>query len=56
LAQALPLLESNGWLSESALVYIEQDSNQACVELPASWSVYREGKAGQSAYCLYSVT
>lgn len=56
LAQVLPLLETNGWLSESALVYLEQDSNQPSAQVPVSWTLYREGKAGQSAYRLYSVT
>jgi len=43
------LLEENGWLNPSALVYVEQDVKQAWPGLPSTWASYREGVAGQSA-------
>ena len=50
----MTLLVDNGWLNEGALVYLEQDSRQSDVLVPANWVLYRQGKAGQSAYFVYS--
>ena len=53
LDQSLSLLSQNNYLSEGALIYIEQDANQQILSVPASWSLHRQGKAGASAYYLY---
>jgi len=54
LASVITLLIDNGWLNDGALVYLEQDAKQAAVVVPDDWEIYRQGKAGQSAYFLYS--
>ena len=46
------LLEQNGFLAENACIYLEIDSHQALPEIPASWRVQREKKAGQVGYYL----
>lgn len=45
-------LETNGWLSADAMVYLEQDAKQPWPTVPAAWSIHREGNAGQSAFRL----
>jgi len=54
LIQVLPLLVDNGWLAQSALVYIEQASKKDPEATPAGWSLYKEGKAGYCRYSLYN--
>ena len=49
LQPALELLDTRGWLAPGARVYIEQESEQPLVELPAGWELLRELKAGQVA-------
>lgn len=44
-------LADGGWLAPGALVYVEWPQHQA-PELPASWSVHREGRAGAVHYGL----
>lgn len=53
-SQAIRMLVDNNWLNEHALVYLEQDSNQEADSVPEQWQVYRQGKAGQSRYTVYS--
>jgi len=55
LVDVLPLLVSSRWLNQGALVYIEQDVKSAALEVPDGWRVYREARAGQSQYALYTV-
>ena len=55
-AQSIALLQEQGCLNDDALVYLEQDSNHEPVQIPQSWELYREGKAGQSTYRLYIAT
>lgn len=55
LAQVIPLLVENRWLSDDALVYIEQISKQDPQPVPDAWQVYKQGKAGYCRYMLYSV-
>lgn len=43
------LLEENGWLGDSAWIYLEQESHRPWFELPPGWSVHREARAGQAA-------
>jgi len=52
LAQTCELLESQGWLSEHACIYLEMNRKQDLPELPQSWTVVREKKAGQVSYYL----
>ena len=52
LATACQLLEQQQLLSEFACIYIETDSGQPLPELPASWHVVRQKKAGQVSYYL----
>lgn len=44
-------LETGGWLAPGAMVYVEWPGHQA-PELPANWSVHREGRAGAVHYAL----
>ena len=46
------MLEENDWLGPAAMVYLEQDVKRIWPSLPSTWSLYREGKAGQSAHRL----
>lgn len=52
LAQACELLEQQQHLSEFACIYIEMDSKQSLSDLPASWTLVRQKKAGQVSYYL----
>lgn len=47
------LLEEKGWLSNTALIYIETRCSQDPLSLPVNWYPYREKKAGQVCYRLY---
>jgi len=53
LRPTIETLNNNGWLNDDAMVYIEQSSKAVIPEVPESWQLYRQGKAGQSAYFLY---
>ncbi|GAA0825881.1 MAG: 16S rRNA (guanine(966)-N(2))-methyltransferase RsmD [Marinomonas sp.] len=54
LAQIVPLLE-NGWLADTALVYIEMEKEASLPSLPASWTLQKEKTAGQLVYRLFAV-
>lgn len=54
LAKVIALLVDNEWLNQEAFVYLEHDANHDVVAVPDDWVVYRQGKAGQSAYFLYT--
>ncbi|EEX38617.1 16S rRNA (guanine(966)-N(2))-methyltransferase RsmD [Vibrio metschnikovii] len=49
----VPLLESNGWLAEQAIIYIECEKELSLNELPDNWQLHREKTAGQVCYRLY---
>ena len=53
--ESLKLLSEGGWLNDNALVYLEIDSHNQAPKIPEGWELYRQGKAGQSAYYLYSI-
>lgn len=53
LEQTLTLLESNGWLSEEALIYVESEVENGPPPVPVNWQLHREKIAGQVAYRLY---
>lgn len=52
---SLQLLSENNWLNNNALVYLEQDSHHEEPKIPEGWALYRQGKAGQSAFYVYSI-
>lgn len=54
LDETLALLESNGWLADEALIYVESEVENGMPAVPASWSLHREKVAGQVAYRLFS--
>ena len=53
LDETLNLLEKNGWLAESALVYVESEVEAGMPAVPPSWRLHREKVAGQVAYRLF---
>lgn len=55
LAQVIPLLVQNGWLAEEAWIYLEQDAAHPWPEMPAGWTLHREGKGGQAVFRLIRV-
>jgi len=52
MAQACELLEAQQCLSDQAFIYLEMDAKRNLPELPESWSIIREKKAGQVSYYL----
>ncbi len=46
------LLHSNGWLTDHAAIYIEQDKRKPIPMLPRGWQIVRDGKAGNVRYML----
>ena len=55
LEECCKLLHSNGWLTDDAIVYLEQDKNQTLPELPEGWRVAKEKTAGNVRYALVRV-
>jgi 16S rRNA (guanine966-N2)-methyltransferase len=53
LEQTLGQLESNGWLADNALIYVESEVEHGLPPVPVSWQMHREKIAGQVAYRLY---
>lgn len=53
LEETLNLLEKNGWLADSALIYVESEVENGMPPVPANWDLHREKIAGQVAYRLY---
>ncbi|HGK7504255.1 16S rRNA (guanine(966)-N(2))-methyltransferase [Kluyvera cryocrescens] len=53
LEETLNLLEVNGWLADSALIYVESEVENGMPPVPADWELHREKIAGQVAYRLY---
>ena len=48
------LLDENGWLSDGARIYMEQDRRAPACVLPAGWEMSREKTAGNVRYSLIS--
>jgi 16S rRNA (guanine966-N2)-methyltransferase len=46
------LLQSNGWLTDHAAVYIEQAKGRPQPELPPGWTLVKDNKAGNVRYML----
>ncbi|XNM69166.1 16S rRNA (guanine(966)-N(2))-methyltransferase RsmD [Escherichia coli] len=53
LEETLNLLETNGWLADNALIYVESEVENGLPPVPVSWDLHREKIAGQVAYRLY---
>jgi 16S rRNA (guanine966-N2)-methyltransferase len=52
LAEAFGKLDSGGWLSPSARIYLEAPARAGPPSLPAGWTLHRSGKAGAVGYHL----
>jgi len=52
LAQCCQLLEQNGWLTDNALIYLEDSAKNGAPTLPANWQLLRNKKAGDVGYYL----
>jgi 16S rRNA (guanine966-N2)-methyltransferase len=53
LEETLTLLETQGWLADDALIYVESEMENGLPPVPAHWNLHREKVAGQVAYRLY---
>ncbi|ORT51343.1 methyltransferase [Vibrio sp. qd031] len=53
LDQCVALLESNGWLAENALIYVETEKELSHFTPPTHWTPLREKVAGQVKYQLF---
>lgn len=53
LPKCLELIESQNLLSKNAWVYIESEQDLNKLNLPSSWRLHRDKKAGQVRLCLY---
>ena len=53
LEETLNLLETNGWLADNALIYVESEVENGLPPVPVNWDLHREKIAGQVAYRLY---
>lgn len=47
------LLEEKGWLAERAWIYTESETPPSALQMPATWRLHREKKAGQVYYSLW---
>ncbi len=54
LAEAAGLLERNGWLAATALIYVECAARGALPQLPARWLPLKAKRAGEVGYHLYA--
>ncbi|WFP49478.1 16S rRNA (guanine(966)-N(2))-methyltransferase RsmD [Methylomonas sp. EFPC3] len=52
LESACRLLESGGWLSDYAKIYLESEKNWQAADLPANWRLLKEKVAGEVCYRL----
>ncbi|HCN46018.1 MAG TPA: 16S rRNA (guanine(966)-N(2))-methyltransferase RsmD [Pseudomonas sp.] len=51
--QACELLENGGWLADHSWIYIESETAPSSLNLPGTWRLHREKKAGQVHYALW---
>ena len=51
--KVVPLLESNAWLNENAMLYLEIEKRQSLPELPDNWVPLKEKTAGEVNYFLF---
>lgn len=52
LQRVCPLLEARGWLSDTALIYLEAERDIAEWSVPPNWQIIRDKSAGQVRYAL----
>lgn len=52
LAPCCQLLEQNGWLTDDALIYLEDSAKNGAPVLPGNWQLLRSKKAGDVGYYL----
>jgi len=50
------LLETNGWLTDDAVIYIEVESELSMLPLPNNWRCIKDKKAGQVSFSLWQRT
>jgi len=53
MGKVVPLLENNGWLADSAMLYLEIEKRQSLPELPENWMLLKEKTAGEVNYFLF---
>lgn len=53
LEQSCQLLETNQWLSEEAVIYIEVESELSTPTMPANWHCLKTKQAGQVSFSLW---
>ena len=46
-------LESGGWLAPGAAIYLESAARESEPDLPPSWKLHREKRAGEVCYRLF---
>jgi len=51
--KVVPLLESNAWLSDKAMLYLEIEKRQSLPELPENWKQLKDKTAGEVNYYLF---
>jgi 16S rRNA (guanine966-N2)-methyltransferase len=52
LADAMPALESRGWLAPQAFIYLEAPAKSGAPAMPEAWTLHRSGRAGAVGYHL----
>ena len=53
MGKVVPLLETNGWLADNAILYLEIEKRQSLPELPANWQQLKDKTAGEVSYFLF---
>jgi 16S rRNA (guanine966-N2)-methyltransferase len=53
LPKCIALIDDNHLLAENGWIYLESEQDLASLNLPASWALHREKKAGNVKLCLY---
>ncbi|MGX7654881.1 16S rRNA (guanine(966)-N(2))-methyltransferase RsmD [Shewanella putrefaciens] len=51
--KTIQLLDTQGWLNDGALIYIEIESELTQLAIPSRWHALKEKNAGQVSYRLY---
>lgn len=51
--KTIQLLDTQGWLNDSALIYVEIESELTQLAIPSRWHALKEKNAGQVSYRLY---
>ena len=54
LAETVQLLESNGWLADNAIIYVETEKELKLEAMPENWELHRDKTTGQSSYRLFN--